>query len=282
MGVFAVVVQSVAQTKLDITWLDERIQQVFLSSRCEGLALVQMNNKWGYINKEGKVVIEPQFDEAEFFNEGLARVQMNNKWGYINKEGKIVIEPQFKNGFDFNEGLARVQMNDKWGYINKEGKVVIKLQFYSASDFNEGLARVEMNDKWGYINKEGKVVVEPQFDEAKDFQVGLALVKLNGKWGILRKPLSDAVQEKSMEQAGLFVGTVSKVTPGVILVEGNTITVKVSMGEKLCLYSGDSIIILRSTSSMMTVTKCGLVSGNLKDIKLGMKVYRYSGGKEKK
>ena len=34
-----------------------------------------MAKKYGFIDKSGKVVIEPQFDDAEPFSEGLAKVQ---------------------------------------------------------------------------------------------------------------------------------------------------------------------------------------------------------------
>ena len=34
-----------------------------------------MASKYGFIDKSGKVVIEPQFDEAYPFSEGLAWVQ---------------------------------------------------------------------------------------------------------------------------------------------------------------------------------------------------------------
>jgi len=39
---------------------------------------VEMGEKWGYIDKTGKMVIEPQFDIdiADDFHEGLARVRV--------------------------------------------------------------------------------------------------------------------------------------------------------------------------------------------------------------
>ena len=94
-GFFTMKVQLMAQTELDIIWIDERIQQVLQYSCSEGLARVEMNNKWGYINKDGKVVIGLQFNDAGDFREGLARVKTGYGWGYINKEGEVVIGLQF-------------------------------------------------------------------------------------------------------------------------------------------------------------------------------------------
>ena len=68
---------------------------LFSCSGSDKLARVVIGDKWGYINQEGEIVINPQFDFASFFSEGLARVVIGGKNGYINQEGEIVINPQF-------------------------------------------------------------------------------------------------------------------------------------------------------------------------------------------
>ena len=78
-----------------------------------------MAKKYGFIDKSGKVVIEPQFDiESEWdkvyrsrsgaFSEGLVLVKKDGKWGFIDKNGKVVIEPQFDEVNNFSEGFASV------------------------------------------------------------------------------------------------------------------------------------------------------------------------------
>ena len=49
-----------------------------------------MASKYGFIDKSGKMVIEPQFDNAEPFSEGLAQVEKDGKLGFIDKSGKVV------------------------------------------------------------------------------------------------------------------------------------------------------------------------------------------------
>ena len=75
-------------------WLLSRSLIVYVIS-VKGLRRVKKDGKWGFIDKNGKVVIEPQYDFAEPFSEGLGKVKKDGKWGFIDKSGKVVIEPQF-------------------------------------------------------------------------------------------------------------------------------------------------------------------------------------------
>ena len=45
--------------------------------------------KWGYIDQQGEVAIAPQFDYAADFSEGLAAVQQDGRYGYIDTDGKL-------------------------------------------------------------------------------------------------------------------------------------------------------------------------------------------------
>ena len=45
----------------------------------------------GFIDAEGQVVIEPIFEDTAPFHEGLASVQMNQRWGAIDSDGNFVI-----------------------------------------------------------------------------------------------------------------------------------------------------------------------------------------------
>ncbi len=113
----------------------------------EGLFPVIEDGKWGFIDKTGKIVIKPKFDNAKLFSEGLAAILIVDKWGYIDRMGKIVFKPKFDEGRNFSEGMACVKIAGKWGYINKTGRIIIKPQFEDDGFFNEGLACMKFNDK---------------------------------------------------------------------------------------------------------------------------------------
>ena len=185
----------------------------------EGLAAVKIEQKWGYINQAGKIVIKPEFMGAQDFSEGLAAViDVSGRWGYIDKTGKFVIPPRFNPVLEFttppgkfSQGLAAVGADNgtrRWGYINKRGEFAIAPRFDSGyagcGYFAEGLAWVTVGcepekrnvttGKYGYINKEGRFVIKPCFDFAAHFCGGLAKVQIDdlslsdrGKWGYINQ-----------------------------------------------------------------------------------------------
>lgn len=104
-----------------------------------GLARVKLSGKWAYIDRTGRIVINPQFEEAGDFAEGLAPVKMGGKWGYVDRTGRIIINPQFEEAGTFAEGLARVKLNGKWGYVDRKGQMVIPSQFSEAGNFSRAL-----------------------------------------------------------------------------------------------------------------------------------------------
>ncbi|WP_096202047.1 WG repeat-containing protein [Bacillus sp. FJAT-45350] len=124
-----------------------------------GLACMKGDNeKWGYMNKQAEMIIEPQYESAQPFSEGLALIKLNQKWGFINQKGLQVIAPQFDLASSFSEGIAWVEVDGKWGAINREGELVIEPQFEFTLPFEGGLARVFINDKEAFINREGTIV----------------------------------------------------------------------------------------------------------------------------
>ncbi len=166
---------------------------VLLACICSALALKVLGHecpKWGYIDKSGKMVIQPFPGGQGPFINGVAQVWTadGSKSQYMDKSGQIIMKPTWQGvqaygGFGFTEGLAAVNFilpngSRCGGYIDRSGKFVIEPNFEFATPFSEGLAVVKVKDgKSGYIDKTGKFVIEPQFDMASPFRSGVAFTE---------------------------------------------------------------------------------------------------------
>lgn len=61
-----------------------------------GLIAFKDKNKWGFVDEDGNIVIEPKYDNAKSFSYGLAAVCSDGKWGFIDNNNEVVIDYQFK------------------------------------------------------------------------------------------------------------------------------------------------------------------------------------------
>lgn len=160
---------------------------------CNELAAVKTEGKegaegiWGYINTSGEYTINPQFNEASYFIGDLACVSNGKQYGYINKKGEYAINPQFDQAGWFLNGMAPVKGDKTWGFIDEKGKYTINPQFSAALCFVSDLAPVSQDGKWGYVNAEGKYIVNSQFENASMFIGKLAIIESSDKYGFIDK-----------------------------------------------------------------------------------------------
>ena len=149
-----------------------------------GIARVELNNKWNLIDTNGKLVSQRWFDEIENFDRnGFAQVMLNGKMNLIDVNGKLVYQQWFDWIDNFNEdGFAIVRLNDKWNLIDINGKLVSQQWFDWIDNFNEdGFAKVRLNDKWNLIGTNGNFLSKQWFDWIYYSTNGFAKVKLNNK-----------------------------------------------------------------------------------------------------
>jgi hypothetical protein len=134
--------------------------------------------KSGFIDRGGRMVIAPQWDDADPFAEGLAAVGNRHveqdggvsttvsREGWIDRSGRVVIPLRWDDAGDFAEGRARVKEGQKFGYVDRSGTVVVPPQYDDAASFSEGLAAVKRGGKTGFIDTSGKVVIPFRFMRA--------------------------------------------------------------------------------------------------------------------
>lgn len=111
---------------------------------------VQKDNNYYMVDDSGKQIADNTYEDADMFrDETYAAVQVGGKWGFINKAGEMVIEPQYEEARSFSNGFAAVKYDDMWGFIDEKGNPVIEAQFEGAKDFNtSGCAYVFDGEAW--------------------------------------------------------------------------------------------------------------------------------------
>lgn len=114
---------------------------------------VKKDNEYIMIDSSGKHIGEESFEEAKIFvNDDYTAIKKNGLWGYADVSGKIVIEPEYQDAQSFSMGLAAVLKDGKWGYIDISDKFVIEPEYNQCHNFSsKGTAFVQNNSYWGII-----------------------------------------------------------------------------------------------------------------------------------
>ncbi len=121
------------------------------------LAVVRTSAGYRVIDRTGACRVDcREYSYVGPFCDGRAVVCREERYGFIDDNGSLVIPLRYVFASNFREGLAVVRVNDKFGYVDTTGKMVIKAEFDHAGRFRCGRARVERNGEGFYIDRCGK------------------------------------------------------------------------------------------------------------------------------
>ena len=165
--------------------------------------------KWGYINSDGGVVLEPQFDEATAFTgDGIAAVAKNGLYYAINVAGD-------KYGVDDNPNSSRIQglayafgkcfqakKDGKYGFFDFDyNQILTSLQFDEVTRASYGVVVAKNGSEWGiYCLSDGSLIKGGIEDVAVTsygsvFSEGRGMIKIGGRWHLVNTSGEDIISE---------------------------------------------------------------------------------------
>lgn len=153
----------------------------------EEFSVISIANKYGFINRELKEVIPPQYDSVTSFKyihsrglgeEYLSIVSLNNQYGLIdNNHNRLIPIENDSLIFDRCTGLIIACLNGQYGIFAvsaKEVKQITPFKYHNITSFSNDMAGVCVKtstfglfekEKWGFLDITGKEIIPPQFDK---------------------------------------------------------------------------------------------------------------------
>ncbi len=132
---------------------DDIIVDEFNTCINNGVIFAKTNGSYIMIDEEGDRIGSCEFSNAyPFVGSQPAAVCVDGKWGFVSKDGTMVIEPTYSNAKSFNCNIAPVMVDGKWGYIDSTGEMRIDAVFTDCKPFADcGIAAVCEEGCWSYI-----------------------------------------------------------------------------------------------------------------------------------
>jgi len=157
----------------------------------ENIVKVQLNGKYGLVTKNGTEITSIEFDEIGDIKEELALVKKDEKRGFINDKGKLVVPLKYAVVDPFMNGKARVCIREdsefKYGFIDKTGKEIIPVKYGFPRRSGDNYVIAKKDGKVGMLDWTGTVIIPFLYEELENFSQNRAKVKLDGKYGFIDK-----------------------------------------------------------------------------------------------
>lgn len=87
-------------------------QEVFPDNK---LYAKKINKKWGFVDKNGELKVQNEYDMVTEFNEyGFAGIKKDSKWGVINQDGIIIQEPIYEIDWSTPKFIGKYYQEQEW------------------------------------------------------------------------------------------------------------------------------------------------------------------------
>jgi hypothetical protein len=163
--------------------LPENVKEVFPES--EGLRGIKKDDRYGFVDRKGKLRIANRYDSIGEFRESLAAVKLIGKWGFVNTSDQIAINPNYDRCAYFQNELAVVSRNNKFGVINKSGQPVLPLRYDNIRRLPDNKFLLEAGSRFGLADAKGALLVEPRFNSMRLLGASTLLVSQDDKFGLI-------------------------------------------------------------------------------------------------
>lgn len=133
----------------------------------------------------------------------LIKIQRNGQWGLENKEGIVLLPPEYYGIKQLtDEGHMEISVKKlnrlQYGVVDPMGKIILQ-PIYSAIDFlkNVNLLRIRLDEALsGLSDLKGKIVLNPIYDYVTYFDYNVSIITYKGKYGLIDRNLKTIIEPK--------------------------------------------------------------------------------------
>lgn len=154
--------------------------------RC-GRAMVQVDDRWFYIDADGNRLFDADFDFAETFHHDRAMVKEGERYRIIDTEGKTVARMDYDQVSPQSPWcwqVTRIKGDVYWsGFVDLDGEELTPLVYDEVGYYDPEVQRIRVGKgaRFGFLDAHAREVIPVQYEYAEIFDKGKARVVLNGR-----------------------------------------------------------------------------------------------------
>lgn len=119
----------------DEIWEEIRLDArgAFVQNDC---ILAKSGGQWRIYSDSWKENEDFLCDDIDICADGLIAFCESGKWGFVDEDGEVVIEPAYEAARSFSGGVGAVCKDGLWGFIDEAGELVVDYQFADVGYFD--------------------------------------------------------------------------------------------------------------------------------------------------
>lgn len=185
----------------------------------EGMILAHSSGKSGYINIHQDTLIDFIYEDLGVFSNGLAPAKKNGKWGFLDRNGNLMIPHRLDNeSYFYRCDIASAKVDGKWGFIDRSGQTIVPI-IHDGARYNriDSLVGLRLDKKWAFFSCNGEQLTDFEYDKITEgkydqnnytyFENGPCLVKMEGKFGYIDANFEPILPFGHFEKYNAFDGS---------------------------------------------------------------------------
>src|SRR5262245_40760390 len=147
---------------------------------------LQKGDRWGFLDADGRVVLDAEFDiPVEHCFHGTLVASKGKEWLRFKWDGTPLQPPNGR----FVDGACvsfffTLKIGDKLGLVAPDGTPLTPVHFDVVAPAGAYARNVKLGGRWGRIARDGRWLIEPKFDYLSADE-GLLVAGVDGKRGFL-------------------------------------------------------------------------------------------------
>lgn len=145
-----------------------------------------LEEKWGFMDQDGIMRLEPEFDFVEMFSQGRAAAQHGELFGFIDPVGNWIIRPEFTDVSPFRFNLSVViDQKGNAGLINLFGEWILEPRFDDIQIINDDWLWIADDSGWILYQISKNQFGKEYFTAVSEFNNGFALVASKKEYALI-------------------------------------------------------------------------------------------------
>ncbi len=223
-----------------------------------------ISESYGFINKNGQVIIEPIYKYVKYINSGISAVKNKNSSKYfllkIDTNEKIT-EEIFDDIDEFSDERGIFVIQNKKGVLDTNGRIIVEAMYDDIKRYKDGYAIVKKDNFYGLIDIYGAIVLDLEYEDLSGLEKNYIVFKKNGKYGLLRLDTKSIIIEPAFDLLSAFTGLYSTFCNGdCFKCEESRCDYSKLLDSKREYYIGDSVGFINLKNEVFTIQGANILS----------------------